>query len=78
MTLGRYGVVTAEEAREHARRILGAVANGEDPAHDFAPKRTIPMLAAVADDFLNNHVALKRKPKTRSSYAHVLNHHIIP
>jgi hypothetical protein len=31
-TIGRYGVLTPEEARAEARRVLGAVVLGDDPA----------------------------------------------
>lgn len=33
-TLGRYGVITPEEARTRARRILGAAADGKDPVDE--------------------------------------------
>jgi hypothetical protein len=73
VTLGRYGIVTVQEAREHERRILGAVVNGNDPAHEVATCRLVSTLAVVATDFLADHVALKRKPKTLSSYTTPLN-----
>lgn len=78
LTLGRYGIVTVEEAREAARRKLGAVANGEDPVRDATERRTVPTLAVAAAEFLATHVSLKRKPKTAASYTHALEHHIIP
>src|SRR3954453_13194313 len=31
LTLGQYGVITAEEARAEAKKLLGTVARGEDP-----------------------------------------------
>ena len=34
VTLGRYGPLTAEEARRKATQILGQVADGKDPAFD--------------------------------------------
>jgi Arm DNA-binding domain len=48
LTLGRYGIVTVEEARESARRKLGAVANGDDPARDAELRRAAPTLAFAA------------------------------
>jgi Arm DNA-binding domain len=38
VTVGRYGTVTADEARNRARQILGAVATGHDPAAKIAAK----------------------------------------
>jgi integrase len=39
MTIGRYGVLTPEAARIEARRVLGAAANGSDPADTRAARR---------------------------------------
>ena len=39
ITIGKFGVLTVEEARSRAREILGAVATGDDPAADLANKR---------------------------------------
>ena len=78
MTLGRHGIITVEQARDLAKRNLGNVATGKDPALEEATKRLSKNLADVAADFLSEHVALKRKPKTLASYTHVLQHHVIP
>ena len=78
MTLGRYGSVTVEEARDQARRKLGAVANGQDPAQQAATRQAAPILKEVAPAFLSEHVELKRKPKTLSSYQHAVDHHVLP
>ena len=76
--LGRYGAVTADEARTRARRLLGLVANGEDPAHEAAVRRQVPTLFVLAAEFLELHVVAKRKPKTVASYTHALQHHVLP
>lgn len=78
VTLGRYGIVTVEQAREGAKRTLGAVAGGQDPAKETKVSRSSPTLAAVAADFLADHVALKRKAKTLALYRHALENHILP
>ena len=39
MTLGRYGTITVEEARDRAKKILGAVADGQDPAGTISEER---------------------------------------
>ena len=31
LTIGRYGVLTVEQARDHAREVIGAIAKGDDP-----------------------------------------------
>ena len=39
ITIGRYGALTVDEARNRAKEILGAVAMGTDPAADLALRR---------------------------------------
>lgn len=77
-TVGRYGVLTVDEARVQARRLFGLVANGEDPAHERDVRRQIPTLSVVVEEFLKMHVAAKRKPKTLASYTHALRYHVLP
>jgi integrase len=66
------GEITPDEARGIARRILGAVAKGEDPA---AVKITVRDLAKR---FLVEHVESKRKPSTAVNYKLVLDTHVLP
>jgi integrase len=49
VTLGRYGVLTLEEARTEARRILRDVAHGIDPKRLSGPSRT---LASAVEEWL--------------------------
>lgn len=39
LTIGSYGALTVEEARTQAKKVLGAVANGSDPAAARQAKR---------------------------------------
>jgi hypothetical protein len=78
MTLGRYGPVTVEEARDRATKLLGAVADGQDPAAAMTQAQRSPTVAEAAIDFLNEHVATKRKPTTAAFYRHILDRHIVP
>jgi integrase len=67
-TIGRYGPLTAEQARERARKILGAVADGKDPVSE---KRAEAMagitVAQLADLYLIDGPAAKPNKK-RSSW----------
>ena len=49
VTMGRYGVLTPEEARTEARRILRDVAHGIDPKRAVGPSRTV---ANVVEEWL--------------------------
>ena len=52
-TIGRHGAPwTPEQAREEARRILGGVAKGTDPAADKQAKRKAATVAELCDDYL--------------------------
>ena len=78
MTLGRWGPLTVDQARERTKEILGAVAAGKDPATDAASLRRAATLERVCAEFLSEHVAAKRKPRTAESYRHALHHHVLP
>lgn len=68
VTLGQHGVLTPEEARVAARRLLGKVASGNDPAADRRAKAEAPTLGGLLDQFLDEHVAAKLKASTAGEY----------
>ena len=72
MKVGRYGSVTPDEARNHARAILGAVAGGDDPAGEQIKAREAITFAELAERYLNEEVRPKRKPGTATLYSHYL------
>lgn len=78
VTIGRYGTLTAEEARSRARSILGKVANGEDPAGKLALQKAAAGFAEIVDVFLNEHVRPKRKRSTALGYEALLKSHAVP
>src|SRR5271166_421300 len=53
-TIGRHGAPwTPDEARDEARRILGEVAKGDDPAAAKKEKRKAATVAELCDDYLD-------------------------
>ncbi len=52
MVLGRYGVMTVEEARKDARILLGKIAKGVDPAEEKPPEGDTLTIAEVCDWYL--------------------------
>jgi integrase len=78
VTLGRVGTLTPDEARTLARKTLGAVAQGSDPAAVKAAERRAPTLRELADIFLTEHVDVKRKPTTRALYRSLLQRFVLP
>jgi integrase len=60
-TLGDYGTLTPEEARQEARQKLAAVAKGEDPAEDRKQKREAETVAEFAELYMERHAKVGKK-----------------
>jgi hypothetical protein len=52
LAIGRYGVLTPEEARKRAKMLLGTVAAGHDPAEQRAADRQALTVAELCDEYL--------------------------
>jgi integrase len=76
-TLGSAKVLTLEEARRKARKILVAVDDGKDPAAEKAAKRAAAGLifGAVVDDYL---AAIQMRPRSLAMVTHHLKNHWKP
>jgi integrase len=70
--------IAPESARRHAKTILGQVAHGHDPAGERAAERGTLTIAELAERFLAEHVAMKRRPGTAAFYRHVLTKVVTP
>lgn len=78
ITIGHFGVLTAEQARQRAVELLGEVAKGNDPAVLAQEERHWITLTAAARDYLATHVAPKRKPNTYALYKRAIELWIVP
>jgi len=78
LTLARVGKVTPDEARDLARKTLGAVAHGTDPAALRAAERRAATFQELADLFLEEHAEAKRKASTAAYYRDVLERLVLP
>ena len=80
LTVGRHGLVTAEQARRTAARIIADIKSGNEPIlPNGAPRPdTGPTVAEVAERFMTEHVAVRCKPKTARLYRHILDCHLLP
>jgi integrase len=78
VTLGKVGTLTPDEARTLARKTLGAVAHGTDPAALKAAERRASTLRELAEIFLAEHVEAKRKPTTATHYRSLLEKVVLP
>ncbi|MFO1127731.1 MAG: integrase arm-type DNA-binding domain-containing protein [Rhodospirillales bacterium] len=82
-TIGKHGAPwTPDMAREEAKRVLGEVAAGHDPASDRQATRQAekdaPTVRQMAERWLVEHVDAKRKPKTAYDYRRIVNNVIVP
>ncbi len=77
VTIGRHGVIGADEARRRAAAIIARVKAGEEPPR---PARLAqgPTVAGFAARYLAEHVALRCKPKTAETARTAVNRYIVP
>jgi integrase len=78
LTLGKVGTITPDEARALARKTLGAVAHGGDPAAAKTAERRASTLRELAEFFLAEHVEAKRKATTATHYRSLLDRIVLP
>ena len=80
ITVGRHGVISADQARRRAALIIARIKAGEEPIPEpmVAERKTGPTVAEVAARYLNEHVAERCKPKTAEVYKSVIKRHIVP
>ena len=77
-TIGQHGVLTADEARSEARKLLGSVAKGDDPSGERQRRLRAPTVAALCDRYLAEYVAEHCKPTTARDYRAVVARNIKP
>src|SRR6185503_5265413 len=78
ITLGRDGPVTPSQARDMAKRMLAEIDSGRDPTREREARRGMPTVAKFAEEWLSQHVQLKRKAVTAREYRRLVDKHILP
>lgn len=78
MTIGAHGKVTADQAREIARRWAADAASGGDPAKERDQNRSAPTVNEFLDRYLSDHVRKHNKPKTQAEVQRQINVGIRP
>ena len=80
VTVGRHGVLTAEQARQRAAQMITRIKAGEEvsPSNSEAPRPEGPTVAELAERYLTEHVAVRCKPRTVELCRLLLKNHILP
>jgi integrase len=78
MTLGRHGVLAADEARKLARQQLGSVAHGADPARERTKRRQAPTVRDLAADYLERYAIPNKRESSLRNDRQMLDKIILP
>ena len=60
MTIGAYGVLTVDQARDMARELIVRITKGEDPVQAKVDKRNEPTFKDLEDMYIERHIPRKR------------------
>jgi integrase len=78
VTIGQHGELTPTAARAEAKRLLGEIAAGRDPATERDKARAGKSLAVVLEQFMAEHVRPKLKASTAREYERTARLYIVP
>jgi integrase len=74
VTMGRFPDVLVSEARKKAAALRTKVYEGDDPAVEKKVKRQAKTVAELAEQYLEDHIKIKKKPSTYGLYKIYRNH----
>ena len=79
VTIGRHGIeFTAEQARNEARRLRGLVASGGNPALERARDRSLPTVAELGEQYIEEYARPHKKPSGLAQDRRNLDNHVNP
>ena len=78
VTVGRHGVISADQARRRVALIIARVKAGEEPIAAPMVPRTGPTVAELAARYLEEHMAVRCKPGTTVRCRRVIRKYILP
>src|SRR6476659_4469666 len=78
VTIGRYGAITPTFARVEAKRLLGEIAAGRDPAAERDKAKADKSLTVVLEQFMAEHARAKLQASTAREYERTAKLYIVP
>lgn len=78
VSIGKYGVLTLSQAKDQAKKLLGQVAAGEDPAEERNKLRSGLSISKLADRYMNDHCRHHCKESTIAAHNWLLKKFIRP
>jgi integrase len=78
VTIGQHGELTPTAARAEAKRLLGEIAAGRDPASERDKAKADMTVAVVLEQFMAEHVRPKLKASTAEGYQRVARLYVRP
>ena len=78
VTVGLHGELTPTFARDEAKRLLGEIAAGRDPATERDNAKADKSLTVVLEQFMAEHVRPKLKASTAEGYQRVAKLYVLP
>src|SRR5690606_19891190 len=78
VTIGHHGVLTADEARREALKVLAEVAKGGDPSRERAAARRASTVSQLCDRYLEEHAKTRKKPRSVKEDTRLIDHFLRP
>lgn len=80
VTIGRHGLISAEQARRKAAQVIADIKAGNKPVlQNGAARRDLgPTVAKLAERFMREHVAVRCKPATAKNYRYAFDNCLLP
>ncbi len=77
-TLGKFGNLTVEQARQMAKDLCYHISKGADPVREDEMQRTQPTFAEVSEKFMKEHSAIRNRAATFQSNEQILSCVLLP
>ena len=78
LKIGVYGQLNTEEARNLAKKYLGDIAHGEDPAAKKKENRELPLIKNLAQDYLDRYAEPRKRKRSIEEDKKLLQNIILP